>query len=166
MSTNPYADQEVNSPYAFQSNTAIAMDDGYVKQVPILGILNIVQASLELLMFFMLVAMTIFMISMQNSPQMQKVPNAPSMQWIGVFYGFLAAAIGAIAAMRLASGILMLKKRGRVFSIVVSIVGLLSVFTCYCAPTSLALSIYSLVVLIQPSVMEDFRRQEPPTLPS
>lgn len=156
MSTNPYAENDLKSPYAFQSQIPSSLGDGYVKQVPVIGILSIVQASLELLVCLTLVAMSAFMIAMQNSPQLQKTPNAPSVFWMAILYGVLAAVIGIAAVLRLASGILLLKKKGRVFSIVVSVIGLASVFTCYCAPTSLALAIYSLVVLIQPSVMEAF----------
>ncbi len=157
MSSNPYSDNQ-QSPYAFQTQIPNPSDEGYVKQIPVVGILNIVQASLEFLMFLMMVAMSAFMIGMQNSPQLQKVPNAASMQFVGIGYAVLGAFIGVTAILRLTSGILILRKKGRIFSIVVSIIGLVSVFTCYCAPTSLALSIYSLVVLIQPSVMEDFNR--------
>lgn len=158
MSTNPYADNDQQSPYAFQTQIPNPIDDGYVKQLPVIGTLVIVQACLELLMFMMMVAMSALMIGMQNSPQMQKVPNAPSMQFIGIGYAIFGALVGVTAILRLASGIMILRKKGRIYSIVVSIVGLASVFTCYCAPTSLALAIYSLVVLIQPSVIEQFKR--------
>jgi len=160
MSSNPYSDNELQSPNPFQTQITNPAEDGYVKQVPVLGILNIVQASLELMMFLLLLAMSAFMIVSQNSPQIKLSKNLASMQMMGVAYGVIGAVVGITAILRLTSGILMLKKQGRVFSIIVSMIGLVSVFTCYCAPTSLALAIYSLVVLIQPSVIEVFHRRQ------
>ena len=158
MSSNPYSDNDPQSPYAFQSQAPIGNGDGYIKQIPVLGILNIVQASLELMMCVMVIGIAVFMGSMQNDPQIQKIPNAPSMQWIAIGYFIFGAVIGVFATLRLVGGIMILKRRGRILSIVASVFGLASVFTCYCSLTSIALCVYSLVVLIQPSVIEEFDR--------
>ena len=158
MSSNPYSDNDPQSPYAFQSQTPIGNGDGYIKQLPVLGILNIVQASLELMMCVMVIGIAIFMGAMENDPKLQNIPNAPPMEWIAIGYFIFGAVIGVIATLRLVAGIMILKKRGRVFSIVVSVLGLATVFTCYCSLTSIALCVYSLVVLIQPSVIEEFDR--------
>ena len=158
MSSNPYSDNDPQSPYAFQSQAPIGNGDGYIKQIPVLGILNIVQASLELMMCVMVIGIAVFMGTMQNDPKLQNIPNAPPMQWIAIGYFIFGAVIGLIASLRLLAAIMILKKRGRIFSIVASILGLASVFTCYCSLTSIALCVYSLVVLIQPSVIEEFDR--------
>ena len=158
MSSNPYSDNDPQSPYAFQSQAPIGNGDGYIKQIPVLGILNIVQASLELMMCVMVIGIAVFMGSMQNDPQIQKIPNAPSMQWIAIGYFIFGAVIGVFATLRLVGGIMILKKRGRILAIVASVFGLASVFTCYCSLTSIALCVYSLVILIQPSVIEEFDR--------
>jgi hypothetical protein len=163
MSSNPYSDNNQPSPYAFQTQTpgSYSSGDGYVKQIPVLGILHIVQAALELPMFLIMIAMSGIMIAAQNSPQMQQQmqqqPSGISLQILGIGYGVFGGVIALIAIMRLTAGVLLLMRRGRIFGIVMSIVGLVSVFTCYCGPTSLALSIYSLVVLIQPSVIESLK---------
>ena len=158
MSSNPYSDNDPSSPYAFQSQAPIGSSDPYIKQIPVVGILNLVQASLELMMCVMVIGIAIFMGTMQNDPKLQNIPNAPPMQWIAIGYFIFGAVIGVIATLRLVAGIMILKKRGRVFSIVASILGLATVFTCYCSLTSIALCVYSLVVLIQPSVIEEFDR--------
>ena len=158
MSSNPYSDNDPQSPYAFQSQAPIGSSDGYIKQIPVVGILNIVQASMELMMCVMVIGIAIFMGAMQNDPKLQNIPNAPPMEWIAIGYFIFGAVIGVFATLRLVGGIMILKKRGRVFSIVVSVLGLASVFTCYCSLTSIALCVYSLVVLIQPSVIEEFDR--------
>lgn len=158
MSSNPYSDNDPQSPYAFQSQAPIGNGDGYIKQIPVVGILNIVQASLELMMCIMVISIAPFIGTMQNDPQFQDIPNAPPMEWIAIGSFIFGAVVGVIATLRLVAGIMILKKRGRVFSIVVSVLGLASVFTCYCSITSIALCVYSLVVLIQPSVIEEFDR--------
>lgn len=158
MSSNPYSDNEPQSPYAFQSQAPIGNGDAHVKQIPVVGILNIVQASLELMMCAMVIGVAVFMGSMQNDPKFQKIPNAPPMQWIAIGYFIFGAVIGVFATLRLVGGIMILKKRGRILSIVASVLGLASVFTCYCSLTSIALCVYSLVILIQPSVIEEFDR--------
>lgn len=158
MSSNPYSDNDPPSPYAFQSQAPIGSSDGYIKQIPVVGILNIVQASLELMMCIMVISIAPFIGTMQNDPQFQNIPNAPPMEWIAIGSFIFGAVVGVIATLRLVAGIMILKKRGRVFSIVVSVLGLASVFTCYCSITSIALCVYSLVVLIQPSVIEEFDR--------
>ena len=158
MSSNPYSDNDPKSPYAFQSQAPIGNGDGYIKQIPVVGILNIVQASLELMMCIMVISIAPFIGTMQNDPQFQDIPNAPPMEWIAIGSFIFGAVVGVIATLRLVAGIMILKKRGRVFSIVVSVLGLASVFTCYCSLTSIALCVYSLVVLIQPSVIEEFDR--------
>ena len=164
MSSNPYSDADPQSPYAFQSQTANAFPsqdpngsgDFYVKQIPVIGILNVVQASLELLVAIVLIGLTVIMGIMQNDPKFQKIPNAPPMAWIAIGYAIFGASLSVFAVLRLAAGIMILRRRGRIFSIVASVLGLASVFTCYCSLTSVALCIYSLVILVQPSVMEEF----------
>ena len=158
MSSNPYSDNDPPSSYTFQSQAPIGSSDPYIKQIPVVGILNLVQASLELMMCVMVIGIAIFIGTMQNDPKLQNIPNAPPMQWIAIGYFIFGAVIGVIATLRLVAGIMILKKRGRVFSIVASILGLATVFTCYCSLTSIALCVYSLVVLIQPSVIEEFDR--------
>ena len=93
---------------------------------------------------------------MQNNPNMMQQQNGPPMFWMAVGYGIAASVIGIVALLRLTSGIMILRKRGRMFSIVMSLLGLVTVFTCYCSLTSIGLCVYSLIVLIQPSVMAEY----------
>jgi uncharacterized membrane protein HdeD (DUF308 family) len=138
----------------------VPQGEGYIKQIPLIGIFNIIQASLELMMGVMLGGIGIFMGSISNNPQMVEQfekSNLTPQVMIYIYVG-LGVAVGAMAVMRLVSGILTLRKRGRIFAIVTSIVGLAAVFTCYCAPTSIALAIYSLIVLVQPAVIAEYER--------
>ena len=158
MSSNPYSDNNNKSPYTFETQLSSGGNDAYVKQIPVIGILNIVHASLELLMSLMLFGFSIFMIVMQNDPKFAKMPNAVQMQYIVIGYVTAGALLCIFATLRLVAGIMVLRRRGRIFSIVASVLGLASVFTCYCSLTSLGLCVYTLVVLVQPSVMAEFDR--------
>ena len=167
MSSNPYSDNDPQSPYEFQSQTPNAfpsqnptgISDAYVKQIPVVGILNLVQAVLELIVCVILIGVAVMIPFMQNDPKFKNIPNAPPMAWIAIGYAIFGALLGVMALLRLAAGTMILRKRGRIFSIVASVLGLASVFTCYCSLTSIALCIYSLIILVQPSVMEEFDRR-------
>ncbi len=158
MSSNPYSDNDQQSPYAFQTQLPSGNDESYVKQLPVVGILTLVQASLELMMSGMLVVIGVVMGFMQNNPEFQKIPNSPNMQIVSIGYAIFGGFIGVMALLRLISGIMILRKRGRLFSIVVSVLGLASVFTCYCSLTSVGLCVYSLIVLVQPSVIAEYEK--------
>ena len=162
MSSNPFSDNSHQSPYAFQSQVPYGDGggggDSYNKQLPVIGILTIVQASLELLVGVLLAFAAVMMGIMQNNPDLMRQPNAPPMFWMAVGYGVAASVIGIVALIRLTSGIMILRRRGRMFSIVISILGLVTVFTCYCSLTSIGLCVYSLIVLIQPSVIAEYEK--------
>ncbi len=158
MSSNPYSDNDQQSPYAFQSQLPSGSGESYIKQLPVIGILTLVQASLELMMSMFVVGIGVWMGFMQNNPEFQKLPNPPNMQIISIGYSIFGGFLGVMALLRLISGIMILRKRGRIFSIVVSVLGLASVFTCYCSLTSIGLCVYSLIVLVQPSVIAEFEK--------
>ena len=157
MSSNPFSDSQ-QTPYAFQSQVPIGGDDSYVKQLPVVGILSIVQASLELMVAAMLGLAAVMIGVVQNNPALMKQPNVPPVFWMIVGYGVIASAVGVVALLRLMSGIMILRRRARMFSMVVSILGLATVFTCYCSLTSVGICVYSLVVLIQPSVIAEYEK--------
>lgn len=158
MSSNPFSDNNQQAPYTFQSQVPYGDGggDSYIKQLPVIGILTIVQASLELMLGVMLAFGGVMIGVMQNNPNMMQQQNGPPMFWMAVGYGIAASVIGIVALLRLTSGIMILRKRGRMFSIVMSLLGLVTVFTCYCSLTSIGLCVYSLIVLIQPSVMAEY----------
>ncbi len=158
MPSNPYSDTFQQSPDDLPSRGATDRDDPYVKHIGLIGSLNTVQAILELISSLFLVGMAITFTAIQNSPKIQKLPNAPPTQAMAIFYGVLGVVVGVVAISRLVAGIMILRRRGRLFSIVSNVTGLATVMTGCCALTSLGLCIYTLVVLVQPSVMEEFDR--------
>lgn len=161
MSSNPYSDEQP-SPYAFQSQLATGSvdGDGYVKQIAIVGTLTLVQASLELLMSVFLLLGSIFMFAMRNSPSIQQMPNPAPMQLISYGYAIIASIVLVSAIVRLIAGVMILRRRSRVYCIVATVLGLASVFSCYCSLTSVGLCIYALIVLFQPSVIAAFEKND------
>ena len=160
MSSNPFSDNNQQAPYTFQSQVPYSGGggDSYIKQLPVIGILTIVQASLELMVGVMVAFNAVMMGIMRNNPNIIREHNEPSIFWMAVGYGVLASAIGIIALLRLTSGIMILRRRRRMFSIVMSILGLVTVLTGCCSLTSIGLCVYSLIVLVQPSVMEEYEK--------
>jgi len=76
------------------------------------------------------------------------------MVWI---YGLVGILILVIATLQLVAGIRNLGFRSRKFGMIALGVGLASIFTCYCAPTSIGLAVYGLVVYLNPEVEQAFR---------
>jgi hypothetical protein len=77
--------------------------------------------------------------------------------WI---YGGLGVVIGIIGLLNIIAGYRNFKFKGRVLGIVSLVAGLGTIFTCYCAPTSLALTIYGLIVYLNAPVAAAFRMGE------
>jgi drug/metabolite transporter (DMT)-like permease len=162
MSSNPYSDNQPVNPYSIDQlgPGGPQPGDGYVKQISLVGILNIVQASLELLMALMLGGIAIFMGTMATDPKFieQMDKSNVSAQFMTGIYIVIGVVVGLVALVRLVAGIMTLRRRGRILAIVSSIIGLCTVFTCYCSLTSVAIAVYTLVVLVQPSVIAEYQR--------
>jgi hypothetical protein len=139
-----------------------------VGQVRIVSILMLVQGSLDLLVGLGLIGMGIFMgvamrDAMMENPQFQQ-GNGPSpdfmVNMMSGIYGGLGVVIGIIGALNLFAGYRNWKFKGRALGIVSLVAGLGTIFTCYCAPTSLALCIYGLIVYLNAPVAAAFRMGE------
>jgi hypothetical protein len=133
-----------------------------VKHVPIVAILMIVQGCLETLMGLMLVAMGGFFPVMMQM-EMQQQENRPqelppeAMTWILlVVYGGLGLLTLVAAGLHIFAGIRNLKYRSRTLGLIALAGGMVTVFTCYCAPTSIALGVYGLVTYLNAEVTQAF----------
>ncbi len=141
---------------------------GMVGQVQILGVLMIVQGVFVSLMGIAVGGYAVLMPQMFQQMQQQAAGqggNAPPMPanmplWIGIGGGLLAVTMLLIGFLTVFAGIRTMKFQGRVFSIVMLCVGLLTILTCYCLPTQVALSIYGLIVLLNAPVRDAFRFAE------
>ncbi len=158
MQFNPYSDTYQQSPDDQPRRDATDRNDPYIQHIGLIGSLNTVQAILELIASIFLVGLAITFAAMQNNPKLKDLPNAPPTQTMAIFYGVLGVVVGIVAITRLVAGIMILRRQGRLFAIVSNVIGLATVMTGCCALTSLGLCIYTLVVLVQPSVMEELDR--------
>ena len=163
-SKNPYAAPTPSAPPSYGSRRPGGEPGrGYVRQIPILGIMTIVQGALLTLMGLAGVGYGILFAVLLNSDRPNMPPGGHDGPPLAVFsaVGFIGGTlILTIAIMQIIAGIRTLKYRGRTFTIVTWIVGLLASLTCYCAPTSMGLAIWGLIVFMNPAVVKAFKMAE------
>ncbi|MCA9120296.1 MAG: hypothetical protein H6822_33350 [Planctomycetaceae bacterium] len=143
-------------------------EPGMVGQVRIVSILMMIQGALDLLAGLGLIGMGFFMaFAMQeafaNNPQAQQGNGPPPetvVNMVSWIYGGLGAVVGSIGMLNLFAGYRNWKYKARTLGIISLVSGLGTIFSCYCAPTSLALCIYGLIVYLNASVASAFRMGE------
>jgi hypothetical protein len=167
--SNPYEAPTGGTPNSFGLGPLPSpQEPGMVGQVRIVSILMMVQGSLDLLVGLGLIGMGIFMgifmrEAMMENPQFRQA-NGPSPDFMANMmagiYGGLGVVIGIIGALNIFAGYRNWKFKSRTLGIVSLVAGLGPIFTCYCAPTSLALCIYGLIVYLNVPVAAAFRMGE------
>ena len=165
--SNPYESPNFDSPSGSESpgpSSSGAVPSGMVQQVRVIAILNAVQGLLELMMGGLLVFAGVMMLAMEDNPEFQRAmeqqqdPAAAEIMpymWIG--YTVIGALLIASGIFRMIAGFTNWKFRGRIMGIASMVVGLVSVIGCYCAPTSLAVLVYGMIVYLNPSVAQAFQ---------
>ncbi|GAA5509779.1 hypothetical protein [Novipirellula caenicola] len=141
---------------------------GMVGQIPIVGVLMIVQGVFITLMALVLggyaFAMPMLFRSIREDAIKQGAnpPPMPQQMELGmlIVLALTAACVLAIAVCTIWAGVRVIKFQSRTFAIVTLCVGMLTCLTCYCAPTQIALSIYGLIVLLNGPVTDAFRFAE------
>jgi hypothetical protein len=138
----------------------VPRSSGPVKQVKVVAILMIVQGSLECVMGLLCVFIGPFTYAILTEAQKQS--PAPQMPpgVLSAIYVALGALMLALGIFRIVSGVRNLKYRGRVLGIVALAAGVLSVFTCYCAPSAIGLLIYGLIIYLNDDVRRAFEQGE------
>jgi hypothetical protein len=123
-------------------------------QIRVVAILLIVHGALLLIMGGFLIAISIVMPSMIAAQQqkMQQAPNGPSPAQLqnilfATYMGMGSAGI-VPGIIQIIAGIRNFRLHGRIFGIVALVAGVLSIGTCYCAPTSVALMVYGLIIYL------------------
>jgi hypothetical protein len=167
---NPYSparsDRLANSAVSVELSDITAR--GMVGQVQILGVLMIVQGVFISFAGTAIIGYAILMPRFLQQMQQQAAgqggnaaPMPPNMGlWFGVVGGLLGLLMLAIGVLTVFAGVRAMKFRGRMFSIVMLCTGLLTILTCYCLPTQIALSIYGMIVLLNSPVRDAFRLAE------
>jgi hypothetical protein len=124
---------------------------GLVGHVPIVAILLLVQGGLELL--FGLFCLAYCGLAFVLPPEaMAGLDVSVVAIFMGVF-GVMGLLCGSL---RIAAGLANWNYRRRLLGITALGVGLVSMFTFYCAPTAIALGIYGLIVYVNESVIAAF----------
>lgn len=121
-----------------------------VNQVRVLAILMFVQGGLESLMGAMLLIAGPAMLLDRSGPG----PKPPAA--LGAIIALMALPILAAAGLKVAAGVFNLKFRKKALGLTAVISSVVPMFTCYCAPTALALLIYGLIVLLNGEVAQAF----------
>ena len=122
--------------------------------IKVVAILMIVQGSLEILMglFFTAMGPLVFGLTRWTSTLPGAAPPPPgmdvSMGIASAIYVVMGLPVLAVGILRIVAAIRNLKFRGRGLGIVALACGAVSVMSCYCFPTSIALMVYGLVVYL------------------
>ncbi len=164
-SDNPYSSTQ-QSTFSSADSMNQPISRSIVSQVRVIAILLIVHgAILVAASIFYFIFAAIMPTFLANQPQgMPQQPNGPTpqqMSWILVVtYSVMGAAAVIPGLLQLYAGIRNLSLKGRTLGIIALISGCVSVLTCYCAPTSIALLVYGLIIYLNPSAQEAFRLGE------
>ncbi len=167
---NPYGPSSTSAgPAAQQGDISLSPGErrGMVSQVPILGVLMIVQGVMEVLVSigiaFYAFAMPMVFEQMRrdaanNAGGGAQPPTLPpgAENWLMIGGSIFAVVILVIGVLTILSGVRIMNYRSRVLGITMLCCGMLTIATCYCFPTSLALAIYGLVVLLSSPVQHAF----------
>jgi hypothetical protein len=126
---------------------------GMARQIQVVAILLMVQGGLEVAVggLWTFLAGTFAVLTTQQPPQGN--PNAPlspqGFGWLmGVVCALMATATFAVAALKLFAGWRNYSFRGRTWGIAALASSVVSIVTCYCFPTALALMVYGLIVYL------------------
>lgn len=134
-----------------------------VPQVSVIGILMIVNGSLQLLMgiLYAVLGPVMFSFFSDFNRQVAAPPGqaAQMQQFVTVFsivYVVLGAIVALAGVLNIAGGISAVRFRSRAFVITALFFNIAPLITCYCLPTSLGLMIWGLIVMFQSDVAHAF----------
>lgn len=123
---------------------------GMVGHVPLVAIGLIVQGALEIL-FGLMMLFAVLVFKLVPEADLQGLPPMLNALLIGLAVPPLLCGV-----FRIVVGIFNLRYRRRILGMTALGLGLLTMMTFYCAPTSIALAVYGLVVYLNDSVIAAF----------
>ena len=164
--SNPYQSPAFD-PKQFQDQpvyaTAAASDYGWVNQVRIFAILNAVQGILEIPMGCLTTGMGAALPAMIRMGNANKPGGEPlnasdeTMLWVlSLVYLGIGLPVLTSGILRLIAGWQNYRFKGRTLGMVSIILGLGTMFSCYCAPTAVGLLVYGLIIFVNPAVKAAF----------
>ncbi len=161
--SNPYQspafDPQHFKDVPFQSPVG-ANDYGWVSQVRIVAVLNGVQGALEIPIGLLYVGMAFFIPALMEAGNANRPPgNGPPPEF-GMMMTVIYLAVGIpvliAGVLRILAAVRNFQFRSRTLGIISMVLGLVSMFSCYCAPTGIALLVYGLLVYLNPAVRMAF----------
>ncbi len=132
----------------------------YVQQIPVISSLFIAQGVLLLLMGGYFIVLGVFMGNMdQFMPPGAQQAEFQDMQLSIMFWamGAIGGMILIISILHFVAAFLGFNYKGRVFGIVTMVLGLLSLLSCYCAPTAIGLAVYGMIIYLNPASAKAFQ---------
>lgn len=164
---NPYQSPDFAEKPAFANpGGGNELNSSILTQQRVVAILMIVQGSVSTLagLFFAGIAVVVPMVlemDQRNNNNFNGGGPPPELRWI------MMAAYGAMSMCALIPGCLQIyagiqgwKLRRHKFAIVALAAGVLTIMTCYCFPTSLALLIYGLIIYLHDTTKRAFQLAE------
>lgn len=160
--SNPYQspDDFSHTPVHLPSATG---NSSTIVKVKVLAILMIVQGALEALLGLMLAGVGVFFYfagQQMFAAQQRAGGGPPPPAWIFLIYLPVGLVLLAVAGIRIYAGIRNLSFKGRTLGIIAISCGLATSLTMYCAPTSIGLMIYGLIVYLDGNVAQAFKDVE------
>ena len=136
------------------------------KNVPVVAILMIVQGVLEMLMglLYVLIGPMLFgFLSLAGPPPSSSAGGPTPAETMGIMSAvYIAMGLPALIAgvLKVVAAIKNLKYRGRTLGIVALASGAVTVVTCYCMPTAIALMVFGLIVYLNEESVRAFAMGE------
>ncbi len=145
LSENPYLSPQTSG--GRDPGTGVRM----IRHVRIVAVLTMCHGAMLCLMGAMLLMFTYFFASMPAGG----VPAQTGMMMLA-YYLVIGLGVAGVGVGSIYAGYCNFSFRGRILGIVMLSLGMVSVMTCYCAPTSIALAIYGLIVYLNQNVSKAF----------
>ncbi len=129
------------------------------RQIKIVAILLMVEGSLETLMGILLCVMGPVMMTFMKAAPPPSTPGAtpPPPELFGVIYVAMGVVTLAAGVLKVVAGVRNVSFKGRVLGFVALASCVMSMMSCYCLPTALALGIYGLIVYLDQRSAQAFQ---------
>lgn len=162
---NPYASTEV---VANPVSSPMPHENRMVGHLMAVGILQIVFGCLELIMgMFLAFYAVFFSVFLPNMKPPGQPPMDPNVIFgLSVGFGIGGVLVIGFSILRIASGIGSFWFRGRVWMLASLIGGMVTALTCYCAPFSIGIGVYGLIVVLSPAVRKAYEMRAAGIMPN
>jgi hypothetical protein len=158
---NPYKSPDFSEPLSGATGTSDGeLNSSILTQQRVVAILMIIQGAMSVLIGLFYAAAAVLVPTLIAADLQRQNPNGPNMeqaQWILVaVYGTMGLCGILPGSLQIYAGIQNLWLRGHMLGVVAIASGALTLGTCYCIPTALALMIYGLIIYLHSTTKRAF----------